>query len=90
MVTLAHWLVQKWNACNKKRNAATEHLEKSTHSAAIFQVLWKDQVQVQTCPLASATSNLAEKAIKTILYLIDYQKSVARDHSTEQEDHRRG
>jgi hypothetical protein len=41
--------------------------------------LWEDQVKVQTHPLVAATGGLAKAAIKSILDLTEYQKSVTKE-----------
>ncbi|TEB22292.1 hypothetical protein FA13DRAFT_1921014 [Coprinellus micaceus] len=61
---LATWLVRKWMACQGKKLGAEGVLAKSDLSIRELEVLWADQVEVQTRSLVAETAGLAKAAIK--------------------------
>lgn len=71
--------MRKWNTCQRKRADAQGTLIKSGFDVEELEGLWGDQVTVQTRPLVSATGGLAKAAIKLILELTEYQKSIMKE-----------
>ncbi|TEB24142.1 hypothetical protein FA13DRAFT_1756912 [Coprinellus micaceus] len=79
LTQLAGWLVRKWDACQRKEVDAQGTLDKSDLTVGELEGLWEDQVQVQTRPLVSATGGLAKAAIKLVLELTEYQRSIMKE-----------
>ncbi|TEB19812.1 hypothetical protein FA13DRAFT_1646138, partial [Coprinellus micaceus] len=79
LAELAGWLVRKWNTCQRKKSDAQVTLVESGLSLEELEELWEDQVKVQTRPLVTATGGLAKAAIKLILELTEYQKSITKE-----------
>ena len=76
---LARWLVRKWDACKNRKATAQKMLDDSGLTLEDLEVLWADQVRVQTRPLVAARAGLAKAAIKSILDLAEYQKSITKE-----------
>ncbi|TEB31106.1 hypothetical protein FA13DRAFT_1709947 [Coprinellus micaceus] len=79
LAELTGWLVRKWNTCQRKKSDAQVTLVESGLSLEEPEELWEDQVKVQTRPLVTATGGLAKAAIKLILELTEYQKSITKE-----------
>ncbi|KAJ3540622.1 hypothetical protein NMY22_g4217 [Coprinellus aureogranulatus] len=75
----AEWISRKWKVCMARREAAEQWLTKRKCDTEATRALWNDQVQTQTRPLTRATGHLAKAAIRKILELSAYSKSLASD-----------
>ena len=79
---LSRWLVRKWDTCKNRKVAAQKVLDESELSVEELEVLWVDQVRVQTRPLTVARAGLAKAAIKAVLDLVEYQRSITKEIDT--------
>ena len=76
---LTRWLVRKWDTCKSRKVAAQKVLDDTDLILEDLQALWADQVCIQTRPLVAARAGLAKAAIKSILDLVEYQKSIMKE-----------
>ena len=76
---LTRWLVRKWDTCKERKVVAQKVLDDNDLTLEDLELLWADQVRVQTRPLVVARAGLAKAAIKSILDLVEYQRSITKE-----------
>ncbi|KAF7371225.1 hypothetical protein MSAN_00758200 [Mycena sanguinolenta] len=64
---LAGWLVQCNIHCEERRREALADLKASRHSEAVLSEHWKNQVEVQTCPLKRHAKKHGAAAVDQVL-----------------------